>query len=78
MSSAGRTFNLIHAEVVTPRGTFRDGAVAVKDGVITYVGTTAGLPEAHAAGVETMDAKGSYVLPGFIDVHVHGGMLAVL
>lgn len=75
MSSAGRTFNLIHAEVVTPRGTFRDGAVAVKDGVITYVGTTAGLPEAHAAGVETIDAKGSYVLPGFIDVHVHGGML---
>ncbi|MDN4070894.1 N-acetylglucosamine-6-phosphate deacetylase [Paenibacillus vini] len=69
------TFRIIHAEVVTPRGIFHDGAVAVRDGVITYVGSTAGLPSDPKDSQETIDAGGSYVLPGFIDVHVHGGMM---
>lgn len=75
MSGTARTFNIIHAEVVTPHGTLHDGAVAVENGVITYVGSTVGWSEALPADAETIDAAGSYVLPGFIDVHVHGGML---
>ncbi|MEF2967956.1 N-acetylglucosamine-6-phosphate deacetylase [Paenibacillus sp. M1] len=70
-----RNFRILHGEVVTPRGTFHDGAVAVRNGIITYVGSTAGLPEGTGEQAETIAAKGGYVLPGFIDVHVHGGML---
>lgn len=69
------SFQIVHAQVVTPRGTILDGAVAVDDGVIRYVGTTSGLASAGLTATDTIDAQGAYVLPGFIDVHVHGGML---
>lgn len=68
------TFQLINGQVVTPRGIVKDGAVTVVDGVITYVGSTAGVPSDSPASSLVIDAKGAYVLPGFIDVHVHGGM----
>ncbi|MCA1296084.1 N-acetylglucosamine-6-phosphate deacetylase [Paenibacillus sp. alder61] len=66
---------IVHADVITPRGRISDGAVTVKDGVITYVGSTAGAPAETTDSVEVVDAQGGLVLPGFIDVHVHGGML---
>lgn len=72
-----RTFQIIHAKVVTPQGIIDDGAVAVEHGVITYVGSTSGLSVSglNPSDAKAIDAAGSYVLPGFIDVHVHGGML---
>ena len=69
------TFTIVNAEVVTPRGIIHNGAVQVEKGVITYVGSTAGAPTDSAALSNTIQGNGSYVLPGFIDVHVHGGML---
>lgn len=69
------SFQIVHAQVVTPGGTILDGAVAVDDGVIRYVGTTSGLASAGLTATDPIDAQGAYVLPGFIDVHVHGGML---
>lgn len=69
------SFQIVHAQVVTPRGTILDGAVAVDDGVIRYVGTTSGLASAGLMAADPIDAQGAYLLPGFIDVHVHGGML---
>jgi len=67
-------FQIVNGKIVTPKGIIEDGAVTVEDGVITYVGSTAGIPQ-EAAGLDTVDAAGKYILPGFIDVHVHGGML---
>ena len=40
-----------------------DGDVAIVDGVVAGIGSY--------EGVETLDAKGRYVVPGFIDAHVH-------
>lgn len=51
--------------VYTPDGA-RNVDVQVSDGVITQV--AAGL---HAEGARVVDARGLYVLPGGIDVHVH-------
>ncbi|MFJ7078989.1 dihydroorotase family protein [Streptomyces sp. NPDC098781] len=50
--------------VVTPGGRRRAG-IAVKDGVIRYVG--ADRPTAH----RTVDAAGLLILPGGVDTHVH-------
>lgn len=75
MSSQNRSFQITHAEVVTPRGIIHDGAVIVEEGVIAYVGSASGLPSNSPASAATIDAGGNYVIPGFIDVHVHGGML---
>ncbi|HET7515365.1 MAG TPA: adenine deaminase [Gaiella sp.] len=40
-----------------------DGDVAVVDGVVAGIGAY--------EGVETLDATGRYVVPGFVDAHVH-------
>ncbi len=45
-------------------GAFRDGDVAVHDGLIV------GVLDPYE-GVKTLDAKGAYLVPGFIDAHVH-------
>lgn len=52
--------------VVSGRGQVK-ADVAIKDGVIVAVGAPAAMPAAR----ETLDAKGRFVLPGAIDVHVH-------
>ncbi len=60
-------FQFINAKVVTTEGIIENGVVVVSDGKIEYVGEMA-LP-----CVDTIDAKGKYLLPGFIDIHCHGG-----
>ncbi len=60
---------VVNGRVVTPSGTIR-GGVAARDGVITHVGTETNLPDA----TEEIDAEGNYVIPGFIDPHVHWGL----
>jgi adenine deaminase len=45
------------------QGRFIEGNVAVSGGIIVGVGDYEGL--------ETLDAQGAYILPGFIDSHIH-------
>jgi N-acetylglucosamine-6-phosphate deacetylase len=60
---------LAGARVVTPSGTLRPGWVAVRDGLITAVGR--GLPPPW--GENFQDLAGAWLVPGFADLHVHGG-----
>lgn len=60
---------VVNAKVVTPSGTL-DGGVAARDGTIVKVGTEANLPDAE----RTIDAEGNYLIPGFVDPHVHWGL----
>jgi len=47
-----------------------DGAIAVRGGTITDVGTTAELTARHP-GAETLAASGCVVTPGFVNTHQH-------
>jgi N-acetylglucosamine-6-phosphate deacetylase len=58
---------LCGARVVTPTGVIDGGWVQVEAGVITAVGS--GTPP----GGGTADLGGAWLLPGYIDLHVHGG-----
>jgi len=60
---------VVNARVVTPGETLI-GGVAAKDGTIVAVGGDASLPDAD----RTIDAEGNYLVPGFIDPHVHWGL----
>jgi imidazolonepropionase len=66
---------LLNAELATfatdaPYGLISDGALALKDGKIAWVGQRSALPtDAHAK--ETLDLEGALVTPGLIDCHTH-------
>ncbi|MCU0559794.1 MAG: amidohydrolase [Desulfobacterales bacterium] len=49
-----------------------DGAVAVRDGRIAAVGTTAELSGLPAA--EVIDARGGIIMPGLVNTHTHAAM----
>jgi len=60
---------LTGARAVTPEGVLDPGWVEVHDGVIVAVGE--GQPPLTAGPATNLG--GSWLLPGFIDLHVHGG-----
>ncbi|GAC44403.1 N-acetylglucosamine-6-phosphate deacetylase [Paenibacillus popilliae] len=68
------TFTVKQACVVTPNGILVDGVVHVEEGCIVFIGTPGQLLDKNSVWLdEAIDAEGGYLLPGFIDVHVHGG-----
>jgi imidazolonepropionase-like amidohydrolase len=58
--------------VITGSQTVADGAVALGDRLVSWVGPVAGLPVEYAAWPRT-DYPGATILPGLIDCHVHLG-----
>jgi N-acetylglucosamine-6-phosphate deacetylase len=63
---------VIHnGKLLTETGVIANGMVGVLDGVIDYAGDH----DASRAAVATsvVDARGKYIAPGFIDLHIHGG-----
>ena len=68
--SADGRVALAGARVVTPAGTLRSGWVVVHAGVITSV--AAGPPPVGGAAA-VVDLGGAWLVPGFVDMHVHGG-----
>lgn len=56
-----------NAEIVTEKEILSDYDLLVKDGKIEKIAKNI------KADCETIDAKGSYLLPGLIDIHTHGG-----
>jgi guanine deaminase len=70
----------------TPRNPFRDsnalesyldGGLLIRDGRVAGCGGYATLRDAHP-GVPTVDLRGGFLLPGFIDTHTHFPQLRVL
>ncbi|MBN1173985.1 MAG: N-acetylglucosamine-6-phosphate deacetylase [Micromonosporaceae bacterium] len=58
---------LTGARVVTPTGVLAEGAITVRGATIVDV------RDAGLGGHETEALNGGWLLPGFIDLHVHGG-----
>lgn len=56
-----------NGRIVLPQEVLEQGSLLVEDGRIVAVN------EPCPEGAEVVDAKGGYILPGFIDIHVHGG-----
>ena len=60
-----------NANVYTVDSSFsKSEAIAVKDGKIVEIGTSADLQFKYEA-TENIDAEGQYIYPGFIDAHAH-------
>jgi 5-methylthioadenosine/S-adenosylhomocysteine deaminase len=52
------------------RRIIRNGGIVVSDDRVSFVGKSSELPQS-SAGMETIDASGLLMLPGFVDTHVH-------
>src|SRR3954469_11266547 len=62
---------IVNAYVVPVAGDPIDGGtVLIESGTISAVGSDVAIPD----GVETIDAAGKWVLPGFIEAHGHVGI----
>jgi len=60
---------IINGRILTPYRIIENGTVAFENGRIIY----AGQGDIELGDSITIDAKGNYVSPGFIDIHTHGG-----
>jgi N-acetylglucosamine-6-phosphate deacetylase len=63
-------FQVVNAKIITPAGVLENGSLRVKDGIIIEISDTT--LESNLV-ISSLDAKGNWLMPGFIDVHVHGG-----
>jgi len=79
---ASRAPVLISADIVYHNGNVVTGdtgrptaeAVAVRDGLIIYVGSDADTLSLTGEGTRLVDLEGNTMLPGFFDNHVHAGI----
>lgn len=72
---SGTTQQLVmNARIVTPAGVLEGGWLWMRNGIIAAIGRSGTDPipeEAKYAG--QVNGNGGWLLPGFVDVHVHGG-----
>jgi N-acetylglucosamine-6-phosphate deacetylase len=62
---------LIYSNILTPVDVIQAGAIVFSDdGQIAYVGPIENAPQDTE---KHLDMRGLFVVPGFIDIHVHGG-----
>jgi N-acetylglucosamine-6-phosphate deacetylase len=64
-----KKLKIYNGNIITPYRIIKNGTLVVINGVISAV--AAGNVE--VAGAVEIDAKGKYIAPGFIDMHIHGG-----
>lgn len=62
--------SFVGGTAVLPDRLLEDAVVVCRNSKITYVGTSKNRIPATS---EVIDAKGGFVCPGFIDIHIHGG-----
>ena len=60
---------IINGKIFTPQGWIEDGSVVIRDSHILEV-TNCDLP---LTGAKQVDARGRYIVPGYVCMHAHGG-----
>ncbi len=69
-TTSSPTLAIVHADAILPDRVLPDATLLCKDGRITKLGPSRSVAVPKDAIV--ISGKGSYVSPGFIDIHVHG------
>ncbi|WP_054956206.1 N-acetylglucosamine-6-phosphate deacetylase [Paenibacillus dakarensis] len=65
---------LLYGKVLTPEGLQENGVLAMRGEYIVYAGDAAALPsDLNLSDAQTIRENDGYIIPGFIDIHVHGG-----
>ncbi|WP_256760477.1 N-acetylglucosamine-6-phosphate deacetylase [Cohnella sp. WQ 127256] len=64
---------IMNAKIVMPDGIVEGGWLRVEEGRVAEIGDKTTLDLNRQKDLEWLDAENGWLLPGFIDVHVHGG-----
>lgn len=65
---------LLYGKVLTPEGLQENGVLAMQGEQIVYAGEAAALPaDLDVTNAQTIRETDGFIIPGFIDIHVHGG-----
>ena len=60
---------IINGKILTPQGWLKNGSVLISDNKILEVTNC----DLAVVGATLIDAKGMYIVPGGVEIHVHGG-----
>lgn len=60
---------IINGQIITPYRILKNGELLIRNGKIEAISEQ----QIDAPDAQIIDARGNYVSPGFIDIHVHGG-----
>lgn len=60
---------IINGRIFTPQGWLNEGSVLMRDGKILEVTNC----DLALIGADLVDARGMYIVPGFVCMHAHGG-----
>ncbi len=60
---------IINGRIFTPQGWLNEGSVLMRDGKILEVTNC----DLALIGAQMVDARGMYIVPGFVCMHAHGG-----
>lgn len=65
---------ITNGKIIVPNKPIEEGTVVCEEGKITAILEKSDtFPLQEPIDTEIIDAKGNYVSPGFIDIHIHGG-----
>ncbi|ACU02584.1 MULTISPECIES: N-acetylglucosamine-6-phosphate deacetylase [Pedobacter] len=63
------TYKIVGGKIITPYRIIDQGTLLITGDKIAQISEG----DIHAPGAIEIDARGNYVSPGFIDIHIHGG-----
>jgi N-acetylglucosamine-6-phosphate deacetylase len=64
-----KRLKIFNGQILTPYRIIQNGVLVVENGKIASIDTQ----NIEVSNAVEIDAKGRYIAPGFIDIHVHGG-----
>lgn len=64
-----KKIKIINGNIITPTHIIKNGTLLIIDNKIELISEV----DVDTSDYQIIDAKGNYVSPGFIDIHIHGG-----
>lgn len=61
---------LDNAVIYTEQGKIENGYIEIQDGYIQDI-----QEGSYSGNLEVVDVNGQHIIPGFIDIHIHGDMV---
>lgn len=72
--STEKQLTLLYGKVLTPEGIQENGVLAMEGEHIVFAGEASALPsDLNQTNADIIREPNGYIIPGFIDIHVHGG-----